>query len=118
MNLKDSSQFDFLDALAIISFCVGLQNLELNISQENLDNQTQELDARLRKVVDDIHNHFVDIALVRHLKISHVGHNSILLGDFPAWVGGMGCGRVEIEFGRFLGIITAENYISVAAANV
>ena len=57
MNLKDSSQLDFLDALAIVSFGVGLQNLDLNISQENLDNQTQELDRKLREVVDDIHNH-------------------------------------------------------------
>ena len=28
-----------------------------NISQENLDNQTQELDAKLHKVVDEIHRH-------------------------------------------------------------
>ena len=48
---------NFLDSIAVISFLVGLQNLDLNISQENLDNQTQELDKRLRTVVDDIHNH-------------------------------------------------------------
>lgn len=50
-------QLTFLDSLAIISFCVGLQNLDLNISQENLDSQTQELDARLHRVIDDIHSH-------------------------------------------------------------
>ena len=48
---------NFLDSITVISFLVGLQNLDLNISQENLDNQTQELDKRLRTVVDDIHNH-------------------------------------------------------------
>jgi len=50
-------EWTFLDMLTIMGFCIGLQNLDLNISQENLDNQTQELDAKLRAVVDDIHQH-------------------------------------------------------------
>ena len=48
---------DFIDLLSVISFCVGLQNLDLNISQENLDSQTKELDRELRSVVDEIHEH-------------------------------------------------------------
>lgn len=59
MNLGSgpNGEFTFLDMISIISFCVGLQNLELNIAQEDLDNQTQELDSRLHSVVDDIHKH-------------------------------------------------------------
>jgi hypothetical protein len=53
----DCGELTFLDSLAIIGFCVGLQNLDLNLAQEDLDNQTQELDARLKTVVDDIHRH-------------------------------------------------------------
>lgn len=53
----DNGEFTFLDIISIISFCVGLQNLDLNIAQEDLDNQTQELDRKLREVVDDIHAH-------------------------------------------------------------
>ena len=53
----DNGELTFLDIISIISFCVGLQNLNLNIAQEDLDNQTQELDAKLRSVVDDIHKH-------------------------------------------------------------
>ena len=53
----NNGEWTFLDIITLIGFCVGLQNLDLNISQENLDNQTQELDASLRKVVDDIHQH-------------------------------------------------------------
>jgi len=53
----DNGELTFLDMLSIISFCVGLQNLDLNLAQEDLDNQTQELDARLHAVVDDIHRH-------------------------------------------------------------
>lgn len=56
----DNGQFTFLDILNIISFWVGLQNLELNIGQQDLDNQTQELDKRLKAVVDDIHQHLKD----------------------------------------------------------
>ena len=52
-----NKELTFIDILSIISFCVGLENLELNIAQEDLDNQTQELDARLHAVVDDIHMH-------------------------------------------------------------
>ena len=52
-----NKELTFIDILSIISFCVGLENLELNIAQEDLDNQTQELDARLHAVVDDIHKH-------------------------------------------------------------
>ena len=53
----NNGEFTFMDTLSIISFCVGLQNLDLNIAQEDLDNQTQELDRKLHSVVDDIHQH-------------------------------------------------------------
>ena len=52
-----NGEFTFLDMISIISFCVGLQNLDINLAQEDLDNQTQELDRRLKAVVDDIHEH-------------------------------------------------------------
>ena len=50
-------EWTFLDILTLMGFCIGLQNLDLNITQDNLDTQTQELDRRLRGVVDDIHRH-------------------------------------------------------------
>ena len=53
----ENGSLTFLDLLTIISFCVGLQNLDLNIAQDDLDKQTKELDRRLREVVDDIHHH-------------------------------------------------------------
>lgn len=69
-------EWTFLDIITLIGFCVGLQNLDLNISQENLDNQTQELDAKLREVVDDIHQHLKsqDIKIDRILEV--IGHDS------------------------------------------
>ena len=53
----NNGELTFLDLISIISFCVGLQNLDLNIAQEDLDNQTQELDRKLHEVVDNIHQH-------------------------------------------------------------
>ena len=53
-------EWTFLDVLTLMGFCIGLQNLDLNISQDNLDNQTKELDSKLREVVDDIHQHLKD----------------------------------------------------------
>ena len=52
-----NGEWTFLDIIGLMSFCIGLQNLDLNITQDNLDSQTQELDAKLRAVVDDIHEH-------------------------------------------------------------
>lgn len=50
-------EFTFIDMLSILSFLIGLENLDLNIAQEDLDNQTKELDKKLREVVDNIHYH-------------------------------------------------------------
>ena len=47
----------FLDALAIVSFLVGLQNLEMNITQEDMQNTEANLDRSLRKNVTDLHKH-------------------------------------------------------------
>lgn len=55
--MYNEDNLSFIDALSIVSFCVGLQNLELNLQQEDLDNQTQELDKRLHIAVDDIQKH-------------------------------------------------------------
>ena len=54
------NEWTFIDILSVMSFCIGLQNLDLNIEQSDLDAQTQELDRRLRTVVDDIHQHLKD----------------------------------------------------------
>jgi hypothetical protein len=57
MGSGDNGEWTFLDILSLISFCISLQNLKLNIAQEDLDNQTKELDKDLRQNVDDIHGH-------------------------------------------------------------
>ena len=51
------NELTFMDLINIISFIVGLQNLDLNISQNDLDSQTEQLDKKLRSNVDEIHKH-------------------------------------------------------------
>ena len=53
----ENGQWTFIDLLSILSFMIGVENLELNVAQEDLDNQTQELDRRLKAVIDEIHSH-------------------------------------------------------------
>lgn len=53
----DNGEFTFLDILGIMSFLIGVQNLDYNITQEDMDNTTRKLDNALKKEVDEIHRH-------------------------------------------------------------
>jgi len=53
----DNGEFTFLDILGIMSFLIGIQNLDYNITQEDMDNTTRKLDYALRKEVEEIHQH-------------------------------------------------------------
>ena len=55
--MSNNGEWDFLDILAVMSFCIGLQNLELNISQDDLQKETERLDTSLRRNVEEIHKH-------------------------------------------------------------
>ena len=61
---SDYNNLTFLDALTILGFCIGLQNLEINLGQNDLDRQTAELDARvndrLSQAIADIHGHLAE----------------------------------------------------------
>ena len=61
MGSGENGALTFIDLLGILSFAVGLQNLELNIGQNDLAEQTQDIDERARKLVEnallEIHNH-------------------------------------------------------------
>ena len=57
----ENGELTFLDLIAIVSFLVGLENLELNITQEDMDKQTADLDAhvneQIQKALAEIHSH-------------------------------------------------------------
>jgi hypothetical protein len=54
-------EFTLLDIISIASFVISLQNLDLNLTQEDIDNATADLDARVNNrlalALDEIHNH-------------------------------------------------------------
>lgn len=62
--MTDSGQLDFLDLLSIMSFCIGLLNLDMNITQNDIERQTADIDERvnehLHSVLDEIHTHLED----------------------------------------------------------
>ena len=41
----------------IVSFLVGLENLDLNVTQDTIDKQTNDLQEKLQVAIQDIHNH-------------------------------------------------------------
>ena len=61
MSKDEDRQLNFIDILSILSFIIGLQNLELNIDQNDMDRQTQEIHDKASKLVNDalseIHQH-------------------------------------------------------------
>ena len=61
MGSGDNGALTFVDLIGILSFLIGLQNLELNIGQNDLVEQTQDIDARaeahVNKALAAIHAH-------------------------------------------------------------
>ena len=53
----DNGEFTFLDCISIMGFLVGLQNLDLNITQEDFQDASRRIDARLEYVLSEIHEH-------------------------------------------------------------
>ena len=67
---------NFLDIITLISFVIALQNLEMNISQTDLQEGTERLDKTLRQNVNDIHKHLEE----QDAKIQQI--LEVLNGDF------------------------------------
>ena len=53
----NNGEWTFLDILSIMSFVIGLQNLSMNITQEDMQKSTEKLDSSLRQNVEEIHAH-------------------------------------------------------------
>lgn len=57
----ENGELTAIDILSILSFIVGLQNLDLNVDQNDMDAQTREIDKRANQLVnaaiDEIHQH-------------------------------------------------------------
>ena len=56
-----NGELTWLDLLNVLSFYIGLKNLDLNIDQNDMDNQTREIGKRASELVNnaiaEIHQH-------------------------------------------------------------
>ena len=54
-------ELTFIDMISLISFAVGLENLELNVTADDIAAQTADLDARVNEkfhdLLTEIHTH-------------------------------------------------------------
>ena len=53
----DSGEFTFLDTLAIMSFLIGLMNLEENMTQGDKQELQQDLSNKADYLLNEIHSH-------------------------------------------------------------
>ena len=54
---SENEQLTLLDVISILSFLIGLENLDMNITQEDMQKSAGQLDAVLREKVEEIHAH-------------------------------------------------------------
>lgn len=55
--MNNKNQLQFLDLLSIASFCIGLMNLDENITQGDMQDLQQQFDTQTHNVLDEIHQH-------------------------------------------------------------
>ena len=53
----NNGELTFLDCISLLSFFIGVENLDMNITQEDMQKSTEKLDTILRENVEYIHNH-------------------------------------------------------------
>ena len=53
----ENGEWQFLDYVALISFFICLQNLDLNITQEDFQNMMQNIDNDTKLLLAEIHGH-------------------------------------------------------------
>lgn len=52
-----NGQFTFLDAVSLISFLIGIMNLNENLSQSDKQDLVQELNKKAEELLTGIHTH-------------------------------------------------------------
>ena len=53
----NDKQLSFIDLLSIASFVIGLQNLDLNVTQEDAQNLMNSIDEKTNTILNEIHKH-------------------------------------------------------------
>lgn len=70
--MNEDGQLNFIDLLSVMSFYIGLLNLDMNITQNDIADQTAEIDKRvnehLHEVLNEIHTHLQE----QDIKLSEI----------------------------------------------
>ena len=73
-----NGELTWLDLLNVLSFYIGLKNLDLNIDQNDMDRQTKEIDKRANELV---HSAIAEIHQHLEAQDEKIDRILILLGD-------------------------------------
>lgn len=53
----DNGEFTFLDIISLMSFFIGIQNLDLNVTQEDAQKLESELSQKTDSIINEIQAH-------------------------------------------------------------
>ena len=71
MPIKDSNSLDFLDFVSLLSFWIGIENLESNMTQSDKQDLQNDLSEKSDLLLNEIHGHLEkqDQLLTQILKV-------------------------------------------------
>lgn len=56
----ENGQFTFLDIVSLMSFFIGLENLDVNLTQDDKQELQKDLADKTQLIVEDIHSHLTE----------------------------------------------------------
>lgn len=73
--LNNNQQFEFLDFLNIASFCIGLMNLNSNLTQNDKQELEEQINRSVQSLLKEVHAHLQtqDVKLDLIMKKLEVG---------------------------------------------
>ena len=66
--MTDNGQLDFLDILTVMSFVIGLINLDENVTQSDKQELQHDLADKADMLLQEIHNHLE----MQDIKLDHI----------------------------------------------
>lgn len=57
MGSGSNGEFTFMDVLSILSFAIGVKNLDLNVTQEDAQRLQSDLSEKTELLLNEIHGH-------------------------------------------------------------
>lgn len=87
--MNNSREWDFLDFISLMSFGIALENLDMNITQEDMQQADHNSAMRADKILQEIHSHLeqqddkIDIILKRLEELENGSERNIQQDSKP-----------------------------------